>query len=63
MRVLTLGQEDPGEGNGSPLHGQRISWTEEPGGLHSPRDRKESDRTEHTPYKPGLAITLGQCPE
>ena len=38
----------PGEGNGNPLQdlAWRIPWTEEPGRLHSPWGRKESDTTE-----------------
>ena len=51
--VRSLGQEDsPGEGNGNPLQCSclenpmdRGAWwaIEEPGGLYSPRGRKESD--------------------
>ena len=47
--VPSLGQEDPLE-KGMATHSSflawRIPWTEEPGGLHSPRDHKESDTTE-----------------
>ena len=43
------GLEDPLEeemATHSSIFAWRIPWTEEPGGLHSPRSRKESDRTE-----------------
>ena len=47
----------PGEGNCHPLqhHAWRMPWTEEPGGLHSPEGRKESDMSEwaHTQKKTG----------
>ena len=37
----------PGEGNGnSSILVWRIPWAEEPGGLHSPWDRRESNATE-----------------
>ena len=38
----------PGEGNGnhSSILAWEIPWTEEPGGLYSPWDHKESDTTE-----------------
>ena len=39
MRVLSLGGEDPleeGTRTHSSILGWRISWTEEPGGLHTP---------------------------
>ena len=49
MQVLSLGQEDPLE-KGMATHSSiltwRIPWTEEPGGLHSPQGRTESDMTE-----------------
>ena len=48
-RVQSLGQEDPLEkemANHSNTLAWKIPWTEEPGGLHSPRGRKESDTTE-----------------
>ena len=43
------GLEDPLEeemATHSSILAWRIPWTEEPGGLHSLRSRKESDRTE-----------------
>ena len=49
MWVQFLGQEDPVEeemATHSSVPGWKIPWTEEPGGLHSPRDHKESDTTE-----------------
>ena len=48
-QVRSLGREDPLEKEmvtHSSILAWRIPWTEEPGGLHSPRDRKESDTTE-----------------
>ena len=48
-RVQSLGQGDP-LGKGMATHSSilawRISWTEDPGGLHSPWGCKESDATE-----------------
>ena len=47
--VRSLGQEDPLEkemATHSSILAWGIPWTEEPGGLHSPRGRKESDTTE-----------------
>ena len=47
--VQFLGQEVPLEkemATHSGILAWRIPWTEEPGGLHSPWDRKELDRTE-----------------
>ena len=47
--VRSLGQEDPLEKEmttHSSILAWRIPWTEEPGGLYSPRGRKESDTTE-----------------
>ena len=47
--VLSLGQEDPLEKEMA-IHSSTIAWkiprTEEPGRLHSPWGRKESDTTE-----------------
>ena len=47
--VQFLGQEDPLE-KGMATHSSVLAWriprTEEPGGLHSPWGRKESDTTE-----------------
>ena len=47
--VQALGQEDPWE-KGMATHSSilawRIPWTEEPGGLYSPWDCKELDKTE-----------------
>ena len=42
----------PGEGNGNQLSifAWEISWTEKPGGLHSPWGCKESDMTEMTQH-------------
>ena len=48
-RVQSLGQEDALEEEvaaHSSLLTWRIPWTEEPGGLHSPWGRKESDTPE-----------------
>ena len=48
-RVQSLGQEDLLEeeiGTHSSTLAWKISWTEEPGRLHSPWGRKESDMTE-----------------
>ena len=51
MQVWSLDQEDPLE-EGIVIHfsilAWRIPWTEEPGGLYSPRGRKEPDTTELT---------------
>ena len=47
--VRSLGWEDPLEkemATHSSILAWRILWTEEPGGLHSPQGRKESDMTE-----------------
>ena len=33
MGSITGSEKSPGERNGNSLHGQRITWTEEPGGL------------------------------
>ena len=54
-RVPSLGQEDPLEKEMA-IHSSTISWkipwTEEPGSLHGPWGRKESDTTErlHFPF-------------
>ena len=48
-QVRSLGWEDPLEkemATHSNTLAWKIPWTEEPGGLHSPRGRKESDTTE-----------------
>ena len=49
MRIQSLGGEDPLE-EGMTTHSSilawRIPWTEEPGGLYSPWDRKQSNTTE-----------------
>ena len=49
-QVLSLGWEDPLE-KGMAIHSSILAWripqTEEPGGLYSPWDHKESDTTEH----------------
>ena len=45
----SLGWEDPLEKEMAThfsIHAWKIPWTEEPGGLHSPWGRKESDTTE-----------------
>ena len=45
-----LGQQGPLEeemATHSNILAWKIPWTEEPGGLYSPRGRKESDMTEH----------------
>ena len=47
----SLGREDPLEedmATHSSTLAWRIPWTEEPGGLYSPRGHKESDTTEAT---------------
>ena len=48
-RVPSLSREDPLE-KGMAIHSSilawEIPWTEEPGGLYSPQDHKESDTTE-----------------
>ena len=49
IRVQSLGQEDPlekGMATHSSILAQKIPWTEEPGGLHSPWGLKEVDTTE-----------------
>ena len=49
--VRSLGWEDPLEkemATHSSILAWRIPWIEEPGGLHSPRGRKESDMTRAT---------------
>ena len=48
-QVQSLGQKDPleeGMATHSSILAWRIPWTEEPGGLQSPRGHKESDTTE-----------------
>ena len=56
-RVLSLGLEDPLE-KGMVTHSSILAWrislTEEPGGLHSPRGCKESDMTEWLTHKKTL---------
>ena len=48
-QVLSLGQEDPLEKEThSSILAWRIPWTEEPGGLYSPWDHKQSDTIEVT---------------
>ena len=47
--VRSLGWKDPlekGMATHTSILAWRIPWTEEPGGLYSPRGRKESDTTE-----------------
>ena len=49
FNVGDLGREDPLEkemATHSSILAWRMPWTEEAGGLHSPRGRKESDMTE-----------------
>ena len=49
MSVRSLGQEDPLEEKMAPhssILAWRITWTEEPGRLHSPCSCKELDTTE-----------------
>ena len=51
IRAPSLGQEDPlerGMATHSSILAGRISWTEEPGGLHSLQGHTESDTTEAT---------------
>ena len=53
-QVQSLGLEDPlekGMATHSSILACRIPWTEEPGGLHSPWGRKESDTAEGLPEK------------
>ena len=49
-RVSSLNWKDPLE-KGMAIHSSILAWripqTEEPGGLYSPWDHKESDTTEH----------------
>ena len=48
MQFQSLGGEDPLEeemATGSSILVWKISWTEEPGGLHSTGSQKESDMT------------------
>ena len=48
--VLSVGWKDPLEkemATAFSIHAWKIPWTMEPGGLHSPWNRKESDTTEH----------------
>ena len=50
-QVQSLGGEDPLEKEMAThfsILAWRIPWTEEPGGLYSPRGRKEPDTTELT---------------
>ena len=63
MWVLTLVQEDPQRRKWQPIPWTENSMDRGARWVHSPWDRKESDMTEHTAYKLGIAITLGQCPE
>ena len=55
--IRFLGQEDPLE-KGMAIHSSilawRIPWTEEPGGIYSPWDHKESDTTEWLTGKKSL---------
>ena len=59
--VPSLGREDPLEKEMA-IHSStiawKIPWTEEPGRLHSPWGRKESDTTErlHLPYLSKISI-------
>ena len=51
MWIQSLGPEDPLEmemATHSSILAWRIQWTEEPGGLYSPRGCKELDMTEVT---------------
>ena len=59
--VRSLGREDPLEkemATHSSLLAWRIPWTEEPGGLHSPRGRKESDTTEQLHFHFQLRVKV-----
>ena len=59
--VRSLGWEDPlekGMATHSSILAWRIPWTEEPGGLYSPWDHKESDRTEQLT----LSLSLSPAP-
>ena len=56
--VRSLGGEDPleeGIATHSSILAWRIPWTEEPGGLYSPRGRKGSDTTERLHFPSLLA--------
>ena len=60
-QVRPLAWEDPlekGMGTYSSILAWRIPWTEEPGGLYSPWDHKESDRTEQLT----LSLSLSPAP-
>ena len=62
--VQSLGQEDPLEkemATHSSILAWRIPWTEEPGGLYSPRGRKESDTTERLHFL-SFSFLLGLLP-
>ena len=59
--VRSLGWEDPLEkemATHSSILAWRIPWTEEPGGLPSPRGRKELDTTERLHFH---LLQLGNC--
>ena len=52
-QVLSLGREDPleeGMATPSTILVWKTSWSEEPGGLHSPWSRKKEDRTQYTQH-------------
>ena len=58
--VRSLGREDPLEkemATHSSILAWRIPWTEEPGGLHSPRGCKESETAEQ-PHFPSNSTYL-----
>ena len=62
--VRSLGQEYPLEkemATRSSILAWRIPWTEEPGGLHSPWGRKESDTTERLSLFTWLISPLLPC--
>ena len=63
--VQSLGREDPLEKEMAThfsILAWRIPWTEEPGGLHYPRGRKESDVTERLHFHTYMYISL-RCTE
>ena len=62
--VQSLGRKDPQE-KGTATHSSilawRIPWTEEPGGLYSPRGCKESDTTERLTLPLSLHLRHHPC--
>ena len=61
-QVRSLGWEDPlekGMATHSSILAWRISWTEEPGRLHSPQGHKEMDTTERLTHSG--SVKAGVC--